>query len=147
MFSHVQLFATPWTIACQAPLSMGFSRQESWSGLLFSAAGDLPNPEIEPMSPADVPLSWWCLLRMCDVANRSPSASRASDSSRACCELGPVRQLRATAGAAGVLGNCAHVAWPFFGESITFVTFDLFKGWHLKTLCTDVFYFLYYFSC
>ena len=44
--------ATPWTVACQVPLSMGFSRQEYWSGLPFPSPGDLPNPEIEPMSPA-----------------------------------------------------------------------------------------------
>ena len=42
---------TPWTIACQAPLPMGFSRQEYWSGLPFSSLGDLPNPGIEPRSP------------------------------------------------------------------------------------------------
>ena len=42
----------PWTIACQAPLSMGFSRKEYWSGLPFPSPGDLPNPEIEPGSPA-----------------------------------------------------------------------------------------------
>ena len=45
--SHVQLFATPWTVAYQAPLSMGFSRQGYWSGLPFPSPGDLPNPEIE----------------------------------------------------------------------------------------------------
>ena len=50
--SHVQLFATPWTVACQAPLSMGFSEQEYWSGLPFPSPGDLPNPGIEPRSPA-----------------------------------------------------------------------------------------------
>ena len=49
-FSHVQLFATPWTVAHQAPLSVGFSRQEHWSGLPFPLPGDLPNPEIEPVS-------------------------------------------------------------------------------------------------
>ena len=43
--------ATPWTVACQAPLSMGFSWQECWSGLPFPSPGDLPDPEIEPMSP------------------------------------------------------------------------------------------------
>ena len=43
-FSHVRLFATPWTVAHQAPLSMGFSRQEYWSGLPFPSPGDLPNP-------------------------------------------------------------------------------------------------------
>ena len=47
MLSHVQLVATPWTVARQAPLSMGFSRQESWSGLPFPSAKDLPNPGIE----------------------------------------------------------------------------------------------------
>ena len=54
-FSHVQLFATPWTVACQALLSMGFPRQEYWSGLPFLSPGDLPNPGVEPaslMSPA-----------------------------------------------------------------------------------------------
>ena len=49
--SHVQLFATPWTAAYQAPPSIGFSRQESWSGLPFPSPGDLPDPGIEPMSP------------------------------------------------------------------------------------------------
>ena len=44
--------ATPWTVACQAPLSMGFSRQQYWSGLLFPFPGDLPNPGIEPQSSA-----------------------------------------------------------------------------------------------
>ena len=43
--------ATPWTVACQAPLSMGFSRQEYWSGLPFTSLGDLPNPGIKPGSP------------------------------------------------------------------------------------------------
>ena len=51
-FSHVWLFATLWTIAHQAPLSMGFSKQEYWSGLPFPSPGDLPNLGIEPGSPA-----------------------------------------------------------------------------------------------
>ena len=42
---------TPWTVACQAPLSMGFSRQEYWSGLPFPSPGDLPNPGIKFTSP------------------------------------------------------------------------------------------------
>ena len=50
--SRVQLFATPWTAAYQAPLSMGFSREEYWSGLPFPSPGYLPNPAIEPRSPA-----------------------------------------------------------------------------------------------
>ena len=48
---HVQLCATPWTIAHQAPLSVEFSRQEYWSGLPFPSPGDLPDPGIEPGSP------------------------------------------------------------------------------------------------
>ena len=43
---------TPWTVACQAPQSIGFSRQEYWSGLPFPSPGDLPEPGIEPRSPA-----------------------------------------------------------------------------------------------
>ena len=50
--SRVRLFATPWTVAYQALPSMGFSRQECWSGLPFPSPGDLPDPGIEPGSPA-----------------------------------------------------------------------------------------------
>ena len=50
--SRVQLFGTLWTVAHQAPPSMGFSRQEYWSGLPFPSPGDLPNPGIEPRSSA-----------------------------------------------------------------------------------------------
>ena len=55
-FNCVQLFVTLWTIACQAPLSMGFSRQEYWSGLLCSPPGYLPHPGIKPMSLEAPPL-------------------------------------------------------------------------------------------
>ena len=51
VFSCVQLFVTLWTVAHQASLSMGFPRQEYWSGLPFPSLGDLPNPGIEPTSP------------------------------------------------------------------------------------------------
>ena len=50
--SRVRLFATLWTVAHHAPLSMGFSRQEYWSGLPFPSPGDLPDPGIKPRSPA-----------------------------------------------------------------------------------------------
>ena len=50
--SRVRLFATPWTVAYQASLSMGFSRQEYWRGLPFPSPGDLPDPGIGPGSPA-----------------------------------------------------------------------------------------------
>ena len=64
--SHVQLFATLWTVAHQAPLSMGFSRPEYWSGLPCPPPGDLPNPGTEPMAPVSsasqvdsLPISHW----------------------------------------------------------------------------------------
>ena len=52
LLSRVRLFATPWTVAYQAPLSIEFSRQGYWSGLPFPSPGDLPNPGIKPRSPA-----------------------------------------------------------------------------------------------
>ena len=55
--SHVRLFATLWTVAHQASLSMGFSRQEYWTGLLFTSPGDLPNPGVEPVSLTSPALS------------------------------------------------------------------------------------------
>ena len=51
LLSRVRLFATPWTVAYQAPPSNGFSRQEYWTGLPFPSPGDLPNPGIKPGSP------------------------------------------------------------------------------------------------
>ena len=58
-FSHVRLSVTPWTVAYQAPLSMGFSRQEYWNGLPFPPLGDLPDPAIEPES-----LTFYCIGRL-----------------------------------------------------------------------------------
>ena len=52
LLSRVRLFATPWTVAYYAPLSMGLSRQEYWSGLPFPSPEDLPDPGIKPSSPA-----------------------------------------------------------------------------------------------
>ena len=51
LLSRVRLFATPWTIAYQAPLSMGFSRPEYWNGLSFPSPGNLPDPGVESMFP------------------------------------------------------------------------------------------------
>ena len=70
LLSCVWLFATLWTIACQAPLFMQFSRQEYWNGLLFPSPGDLPNSGIEPTYPAladgffttQPPGKTWCNL-------------------------------------------------------------------------------------
>ena len=56
LLSHVQLFVTSCTVACQAPLSMGFSRQEYWSRLLFPSPRDLPSPRTEPRSSQ--PTDW-----------------------------------------------------------------------------------------
>ena len=55
--SHAHLLATPWTVACQTPLSMGFSRQKYWSELPFPPPNDIPNPGIKPMSSAS-PSAW-----------------------------------------------------------------------------------------
>ena len=52
LLSHVRLFETPWTVAHHTPPSMGFSRQEYWSGVSFPSPEDLPDPGIEPRSPA-----------------------------------------------------------------------------------------------
>ena len=52
LLSHVQLFVTPWTVTYQAPPSLGFFRQEYWSGLPFPSPGDLPDPGIKPRSLA-----------------------------------------------------------------------------------------------
>ena len=54
---HVQLFVTQWTVSCQAPLSMGFFRQEYWSGWPFPSPEDLPNLGIEPASPVSPALA------------------------------------------------------------------------------------------
>ena len=85
-FSCVQLFATQWTEAHQDPLSMGFSRQEYWSGLLYSPPGYLPNPAIEPtfltstwigrlslpLAPPGKPHWFWQLLTIKSWANDLP---------------------------------------------------------------------------
>ena len=52
VLSRVQLCVGPWTVTCQTPRSVEFSRQEYWSGLPFPSPGDLPNPGIKPRSPA-----------------------------------------------------------------------------------------------
>ena len=57
MLSHIWLFATPWTVAHQAPLSMEFPRQEYWSGLPFPPPEDLPDPGMESESPVS-PALW-----------------------------------------------------------------------------------------
>ena len=57
--SHVWLFVTPWTIACQPPLSMEFSRQEYWCRLPFPSPGDLPDPGIKLMSLVSPALAGW----------------------------------------------------------------------------------------
>ena len=57
VISHVRLFLTSWTVACQTPLSMEFSRQEYWSGLPFPSPGDLPDSGIKPTSLASPALA------------------------------------------------------------------------------------------
>ena len=67
--SRVQLFVTPWTIAHQAPLSMGFSRQEYWSGFPFLSPGDLSDPGIEPGS---------CILQADSLPSEPPGKTRSN---------------------------------------------------------------------
>ena len=55
--SVISNYCNPWTVACQAPLSMGFSRQEHWSGLPLPTSGDLPNSGVEPRSPVSPALA------------------------------------------------------------------------------------------
>ena len=73
VFSVVSSSASPWTVTCQVPLSMGFSRQEHWSGLLFTPSGDLPHPGIESVSPALAgelaPFTFHNLLFSCAVVS------------------------------------------------------------------------------
>ena len=78
LFCHVQLCATLWTVAHQAPLSMAFSRQEYWSGLSCPLPGDLPNPEIKPVSLTSRALADWffttnatCYCVSCSVMSNS----------------------------------------------------------------------------
>ena len=61
-FHHVRLFVTLWTVAHQACLSMGFSRQEYWTGLLCPPPGDLPNPGTEPVPPVSPRATWGTLI-------------------------------------------------------------------------------------
>ena len=80
--SHVRLFAGPWTVACQAPPSMGFSRQEYWSGLPFPSPGDLPDPGIEAGSPAS----------QADALPSKPPAAAAAKSLQSCLTVRPHRR-------------------------------------------------------
>ena len=82
VFSHVRFFGTPWTLAHQAPLSMGFSRQEYWSGLPCPPPGDLPDPGIQPASPASQADSlpteppWEAWLLTCVLLNHNSTSSQ-----------------------------------------------------------------------
>ena len=67
--SHIQLFTTPWTVACQTPLSMWFSRQAYWSGYPFPSPRDLPDPGIKPGSPMSLALAGK-FLTVCATTDR-----------------------------------------------------------------------------
>ena len=76
-FSHVQLFVTSWTVACQAPLSMGFPRQKYWSGLPFPSPRDLSYTGMEPASPvlAAAAKSLQSCPTLCDPIDGDPPGS------------------------------------------------------------------------
>ena len=79
LLGHVWLFVTPWTVAYQAPWTMGFTRQEYWSGLPWPSPGDLPDPGIEPGSsalqpdtlPSEPPGKPWETYRLLFIYNRT----------------------------------------------------------------------------
>ena len=80
LLSPIRFFATAWTVACEAPPSMGFSRQEYWSGVPFPSPGDLPNPGIKPRSPTlQVDAYhlrvrvWWSVWRSTSLCRRRKS--------------------------------------------------------------------------
>ena len=72
LLSHVRLFATPWTVARQAPLSMGFFQQEYWNGLPFPSPGDLSDPGIEPLSPVSPALAGGVFIAVTPGRSRLP---------------------------------------------------------------------------
>ena len=82
-------FVTPWTIGLQAPLSMEFSRQEYWSGLPCPPSGDLPDPGIEPESPASPALAG----RVFTTAPPGKPLSRGEELSNSQEFMGPKRQI------------------------------------------------------
>ena len=103
-FSRVQLFVIPWTVARQAPLSMGFSRQEYWSGLPFSPPGNLPDPGIRPAPLTSPALAGgffttstaWFILSFCDnwpVGGVDFTVSHILDSARSSTFLGDLDNL------------------------------------------------------
>ena len=69
--SRVRLFSTPWTVACQAPLSKGFSRQEYWGELPFPSPGDLPNPGTEPASAGGFFITASCTMSWTSIHSSS----------------------------------------------------------------------------
>ena len=74
-FSRVQLFVTLWTVACQVPLSLGFSRQEYWSGVPGPPPGDLADPGIKPMSLMSSALAGGFFIRFFIFANSFTGAA------------------------------------------------------------------------
>ena len=99
-FSHVWLFATPWTVALQAPQSMGFSRKEYWSGLQCSPTGGLPHPEIEPASLSSPALAvgsvslvppgeaWWIDVNICLLLSTHIGLPRWLSDKESVCQAG-----------------------------------------------------------
>ena len=117
--SFVWLFATLWTVACQAPLSMGFSRQENWSGLLCPLPGHLPAPRVKPMSPVAPALQAHSLLLSHwqrpssfkpGVKNRKRGISEAL-SFLPSLHLGGGLEGTNSGLQAGLLGNCWGPCW------------------------------------
>ena len=142
--SRVRLFVTPWMRACQAPLSMEFSKQGYWSGLPFPSTGDLPDPGIEPRSPAlqaDALLSElqvWCVPK-----SGTCSFSEIKVTGRCCPERlwgGPFAALPASGSSKSSLGSrlCLRHHRAFFSVGLCPLLLEgHFAGFRIHPIIPD----------
>ena len=121
--SCVRLFATLWTVACQAPLSMGFPRKEYWSGLPFPSPGDLPDPGIKPRSPA---------LEADALTSEPPGKPQTTISTNICKTFNPIAEQIVFSKAHGILTKTDH----FFNHKINLNKFKRTKNKKVCSLTT-----------
>ena len=148
LLSHVWLFVTPWTVARQTPLSMGFTRQEYWSGLPCPSPGDLPDPGIEPGSSAlqpdtllfEPPGKSWEAYRLLFIYNRTLKfCLQQSRFSRVLCILlilHPSGSLYSMASWEEQELEKVPSLLPFFDCQNLKVAFILMESWQLALDCT-----------
>ena len=155
MLSCVWLFATPWTTARQVPLSMGFSRQGYWSGLLFPSPGDLPDPAIEPGSPASqadslpseppgkVSPTLWVLIRVGQAWTEEPDRLQSVRSQRVAHNWSDLAQHGTGSGKAAAI--CSVFYRKYHGVSVYFPSNTDSTG-KLTGPCSCVIYYLCWLS-